>query len=115
MRDNGGDTVCYEYTSIRLQNPDSQQARPTLSLNLFALSVSIWAHQYGEPGLFPAPKLTDSCLEPSMSSSEFSVNPAEAELAFFPENTGENAPWGLQGYLTYTKTHPPRTLPQAHA
>ncbi|KAJ1495673.1 hypothetical protein T484DRAFT_1924846 [Baffinella frigidus] len=25
VRDNGGDTVCYEYTSIKLQNPATQQ------------------------------------------------------------------------------------------
>ena len=31
-----------------------------------ALSYSIWAHQFGEPGLFSAPDLTDSFRSPGV-------------------------------------------------
>ena len=32
------------------------------------LSQVVWAHQFDELGLFPAPKLTNLCRTPSMSS-----------------------------------------------
>ena len=35
-----------------------------------ALAQSIWAHQFGQPGLFPAPKLTDLYRKCSMSTLE---------------------------------------------
>ena len=41
---------------------------------------SIWAHQFGEPGLCSAPKLTDLYRGPSMPSQEKSANPTEAAL-----------------------------------
>jgi hypothetical protein len=37
--------------------------------NRLTLSQSIWAHQLGEPGLFPAPKLTDLYRRPSIMST----------------------------------------------
>jgi hypothetical protein len=45
-----------------------------------ALSQSVWPKRFGEPGLFPAPKLTGLYREPSVSTSGESVNPSEAAL-----------------------------------
>ena len=42
-----------------------------------ALNLSIWAHRFGETGLFSAPKLTDLHRKPSMSTW---VDPSEAKL-----------------------------------
>ena len=48
-----------------------------------ALSQSIRAHQFGEPGLLSAPnKVTNLYRKPSMSTSEKSANPREAKLGF---------------------------------
>ena len=44
------------------------------------VSGSIRATQFGEPGLFPAPKLMGLYRTPSMSTLEESVNGSEAEL-----------------------------------
>ena len=46
-----------------------------------ALSQSIWwSHQAQEPGLFPAPKLSNVYLRPGTSTREKSANPSEEEL-----------------------------------
>jgi len=43
-----------------------------------ALSQTFWAHQFGEPGLFPAPKLTGLYRKPSMPTYKNSSKPSEA-------------------------------------
>ena len=50
------------------------------------------AHQCGEPGLLPAPKLTDVYHTPILSTYSQSVNPSEAEI-------GGWRPPGFGGYL----------------
>ena len=47
--------------------------------NTGARSVSVWAHQFGEPGLFCARKLKDVYRIPRKLTLESSVNSTEAE------------------------------------
>ena len=78
---------------------------------MLALALSIWSHQCGETRLVSGPKLTDWCRTSIRSTEEKSANPTEAApvIGVFP------AEIGIQGYLTYKKTHPPRNLLQASA
>ena len=51
---------------------------------LLALSPSIWVHQFGEPGLFSAPKLTDSHRTPVTLTDILTANPSGAEVDLQP-------------------------------
>ena len=53
----GGAWVCVQVTSLTLNVEQNS-----------AISQSIWAQQFGEPGLFPAPKMTGLYL---ISREEF--------------------------------------------
>ena len=55
----------------------SAPARRGLNVIQASPSLSTWAHQFGEPGRVPAPKLTGVYRTPSVPTWEWSVNPME--------------------------------------
>ena len=61
---------------------------------ILAQSQSMWALQFGEPGRFPAPRLTKVYRKPSTGVPKLTMCAANP----------------VQGYVTDKKTHPPRTL-----
>jgi len=66
-----------------------------------AVSQSIWAHQLGEPGLFPAPKTRVCTANPAgQIENSLAVNASEAELAGRPLYSESGT------YTTVTRFHP---------
>ena len=61
---------------------------PELPLYLSILAVD----QFGAPGLFTSPNMTDCLRKPSMATSKYLVNPAEAEARFLTPPMFAHAP-----------------------